>query len=391
MADIAEMLYQGASKAAESAVPDLAGEFRSGAQLANQIEQVQIARENLEAEKEKNNLFKLDKLTEAIEKGITKVPKKAQPAYFKGVQQNFAGKLGLPFTDEFIDALTSSDVNQGAVGEQFTKFRAAIRSGIQSNDMKEANLMASEILQAYSGDVTKFGEFLNKAYGQEVTALAQEKALGLQMEKATPEYAARQAEATSTGKEKADWEAGGGRAGVESSLKKLEEIAGILDSGEIKTGGITTVLPWLKSEDVQTMINPKAEDLKTQARGSLNSILKQTLGGQFTQQEGEKILNQIWDPRQPPKVNAKRIRDQIEKLRADALSKEKQFSKLGVGVGTKTKSPPKKGKNIHKNPAFTPKKKADFRKLSPENKKKVIEILSKRLNMKEDEVEGELE
>lgn len=166
------MLVGSALQSSDSA-PNIGGAIESGVGLAMKIQQVKQGQEQLAQQKEMNEFMKLDKVTGAIETGLTKVPKKAQAAYFKGIRDNVAGKLGYTISDSFFDALTSPDVNQGAIGQQFVNFREAVRTGVETKDFTAAKEIAPQLLEAFGGDVTKFSDFMNTAMGSEASAFAQ--------------------------------------------------------------------------------------------------------------------------------------------------------------------------------------------------------------------------
>lgn len=168
MPSIAETLIG----AVQSGTERTGANIQAGAQLAEGIQNMQMNRQKLEMAKQEHELKKLDAVIGAVEKGLTAVPSKARPAYFKGLQQNMAGALKLPFTDEFIQAITSPDVNAGAVAQTMVQFRQLVGEGIQSGDLSAAQAMAPDILDAMGGDATKFGQFLNSAVGSEVAAQA---------------------------------------------------------------------------------------------------------------------------------------------------------------------------------------------------------------------------
>lgn len=127
----------------------------------------------------------------------------------------------------------------------------------------------------------------------------------------------------------ADYAAGGGRSGIEASLSKLEDVAAKLESGQVTTGGLSTFIPGANSDVAQTVLNPGMVDAKIQAQSALNNVLRSTLGAQFTAKEGERVLSQIWDDKQTPAVNAKRVRSKITELRSNVLSAETEFKKAG--------------------------------------------------------------
>lgn len=148
----------------------------------------------------------------------------------------------------------------------------------------------------------------------------------------------------------ADYVAGGGRTGMKTSLQKLEKAAEALETGKVKTGGTSTLIPGFNSDIAQSALNPKMVAMKTEAQSALNGILRQTLGSAFTAQEGERVLSQIWDDKQPPKENARRLRAKIEELNANVKSAEQEYVKQGfMKEGERMKAKPTSGKFKLKN------------------------------------------
>lgn len=230
MADsIANMIVGNALQQAQKA-PDIVGSYAKGAELAQTMQNMQLQREQLELTKQKAEIEKLSALTGMLETGLTRVPKKAQPAYFKGVRDNVAGKLKIGMTDEFFDALTSPDVNQGAVGEQIVAFRAAAKEAAQTGDYTKAKEMASGLLAAFGGDVTKFGDFMNTTMGSETSARAQVLAA-----EATAKRQ-KEGQAFSAGQEDKKTAESYGKKLVELGIPNLKVTLGKIDSKVIPGG-----------------------------------------------------------------------------------------------------------------------------------------------------------
>ena len=131
------------------------------------------------------------------------------------------------------------------------------------------------------------------------------------------------------GKGVTDWESTG-KAKVESNLKKLNEAYAELSSGKFKDSGrFQGMLP----DAVQTN---KAKAMRDLVRGTAQETLRATLGSQFTEKEGEAIMNRAYDPSLPPEENAKRAKAVIDELTQGYNAKNAQskyFSEKGTLKG----------------------------------------------------------
>jgi hypothetical protein len=121
------------------------------------------------------------------------------------------------------------------------------------------------------------------------------------------------------GPEYADYYANGGRVAVDRNTKLLEDAASKLDSGQAKTG----LLPGIADKfGLGSVLTPETMAAKDEARNALYGSLRPILGAQFTEKEGERVLNQVWDPFQSPAINAVKIRNKIAELRQVGNDKE---------------------------------------------------------------------
>lgn len=119
-------------------------------------------------------------------------------------------------------------------------------------------------------------------------------------------------------KDYAAWTAGGGMAGLENKLRVLEEALVTLEGSDTITGPVFGRLP----KFIQQMINPASQDVRADVERAIQETLRQTLGAQFTQKEGEGILARTFDPTQGEVSNARRARNLITELRSSGTAKE---------------------------------------------------------------------
>lgn len=342
MASFADTLVQAQVQATTPGTPDIAGNLQQGAQLAQHAEQLQMQQEELAQKKQQLVEARLEKFANAVEKG-QQYAGKAQANYYNKFLPQYKNALGLKdmITDDSLAFMTASPENA-------SRFNTLVA------DVREGRIKAQDAF-ATLGDPTQFAD-VTPAMSQQIQD-AQKSLLGNQAQMAKTVYTqqstdVRQKDAQNSAgkvelsKKVADkyneYAAGGGRAGIESAMTNLKEAAAALDTGAVKTGGISTKIPWLKSDDAQSMLNPEMVKFKTKAQGALNSILRATLGAQFTEKEGERVLAQVWDDRQPPKVNAAKISSKITELKKNVSSAESEFRRFGYLQGESAAAPAQK-------------------------------------------------
>jgi hypothetical protein len=144
----------------------------------------------------------------------------------------------------------------------------------------------------------------------------------------------RKAADTAFGKEYADYEAGGGSAAVDKNINLLNEAIEDMRSGKVKTGGISGLL----GESVQDITSPDVASVRDKIRSAVQGTLKQVLGGQYTEREGQAIFNRAFNPRLSNKENIRRAVAELEALKEMAGSKNqatKYFQQHGTLTGFK--------------------------------------------------------
>jgi hypothetical protein len=104
-----------------------------------------------------------------------------------------------------------------------------------------------------------------------------------------------------------EW-ATGGKADYEENAQILKDAIEDLNSGKVSTGSLAGGMSRIPGARTDT------RELETRVRKSLNSMLRSTLGAQFTQEEGERIFQQTFDPFASPEENVKNMQTELSKL-----------------------------------------------------------------------------
>lgn len=121
-------------------------------------------------------------------------------------------------------------------------------------------------------------------------------------------------------KEFSKFTTGGGFASVSANLDKLRGAVGDLRSGENLTGGITSLLP----KGARDLVAPRRSAVEDNVRNVVQQSLKAILGGQFSEKEGERVINATFNPRLDEAVIADRVEALAQQLEAAAQVKQAQ-------------------------------------------------------------------
>ena len=112
----------------------------------------------------------------------------------------------------------------------------------------------------------------------------------------------------------------GGKSDFDQSTKIFEDAISKLENKEISTGtleGIGSKFPGYRTE---------TKELETRVRKALNTMLRATLGAQFTENEGEKIFQQTFDPSASPESNVANMKTELDRLKGKASDIQDQAS-----------------------------------------------------------------
>lgn len=140
------------------------------------------------------------------------------------------------------------------------------------------------------------------------------------------------------GKAYNDYVALGGASGVSANMQKLDTALGRLEklSQSSQASQLGTRLGGVLPEGIRGLATPKLKAIEQDVRTNVLGLLRQTLGPQFTEKEGERIFNQVYDPTLPPAENLRRVRNLQQSLVGSAQAKEqaiKHFEAYGTLTG----------------------------------------------------------
>lgn len=117
-----------------------------------------------------------------------------------------------------------------------------------------------------------------------------------------------------------------GKANIESNIKDLEDAKAALKKNPNLSGGLTGSLPdRLTSNDVLRQ--------RQLVRSAIMGSLRQILGAQFTEGEGERIFNTVYNEKADSKVNDQSLNAYLTKLkniRSENEAKAKYYEKNGT-------------------------------------------------------------
>lgn len=123
------------------------------------------------------------------------------------------------------------------------------------------------------------------------------------------------------GKEYVGW-TGGGQADAEKNLSQLEAQIQRLESGENLTGFVIGRQPRAIAE----IATPGAVDVQEQVEEVVQRNLREILGAQFTEREGERLISRAFNPRLDEATNAARLRRLATQMRKAAEAKSAMAS-----------------------------------------------------------------
>lgn len=111
---------------------------------------------------------------------------------------------------------------------------------------------------------------------------------------------------------------GGGFADSTKQLEQLNDSLAMLESGAPITGPGVGSIP----EFAQPFINPDGVIAREQVEEVVQRNLREILGAQFTEREGERLISRAFNPRLSPQENAKRVRRLIAQIGEMAAAKQ---------------------------------------------------------------------
>lgn len=119
-------------------------------------------------------------------------------------------------------------------------------------------------------------------------------------------------------KEYADWVNAGGYASARNKIANFDTQIGRMEGTDNISGGFIGMLPdWIR-----TRATPDSVDVQENIEKSIQETLRQTLGAQFTKEEGERLMKRSFNPSLDESVNIQRSKEISGDLRDKAWAKD---------------------------------------------------------------------
>jgi len=134
-----------------------------------------------------------------------------------------------------------------------------------------------------------------------------------------------------------DWVQGGG-ADAAANAAQIKSVIDRFAAGEKLTGPSIGLAP----DFFNALVNPQALNAKQAVQEVVQRNLRAVLGAQFTQVEGENLVNRAFDPRLKPEENVKRLRKLFMQIQTAAQQKQamaEYYEKHETLRGFKGKAP----------------------------------------------------
>ena len=123
---------------------------------------------------------------------------------------------------------------------------------------------------------------------------------------------------TATAKTVNDWTIAGGFAQVKENVDKLDDVINILKNNDNITGNVVGNMP----AGLRVFFNPESVGVQDDINSIVFQSLRATLGAQFTENEGRKLVEASFNIKLSEEVNIKRLERLKEKLLNMAQAKQ---------------------------------------------------------------------
>jgi hypothetical protein len=169
--------------------------------------------------------------------------------------------------------------------------------------------------------VTKYGspdkilQVLTASQDRKAALAARQATAGAGVGPLTP---AQKALDTAFGKDYAAFINKGGSSLIKTQLDNLDSAISALENKSNITGKVVGLAD---KSGTLSYVNPDAQEVKDVVGKVVQSDLRQVLGGQFAQKEGEQLLARSYNPAQPQKDNLNRLKS-LRKQIADAAEQK---------------------------------------------------------------------
>lgn len=114
-----------------------------------------------------------------------------------------------------------------------------------------------------------------------------------------------------------DWKSGG-QVTAARNISQVTEVLNQVMSGQQVSGPILGLMP----DFVTAITNPAALDAKERIAQVVQGSLRETLGAQFTEKEGQQIIARAFNPQLDAQTNARRLAYLMEQIKQQAANKQ---------------------------------------------------------------------
>lgn len=165
------------------------------------------------------------------------------------------------------------------------------------------------------------------AFNARENALERQKAL--QQPKLTPGEEQYDKEAA---KDFVDFDKAGGYTGIKKQLEQLNFAKQKLSTSDGVSGGLLGTIGFAKP--IRDILFPSSGAVQDSIQDTVFKTLRATLGSQFTEKEGARLIENTFNPRQPEKENLRRLNllikeiDGVARAKADQIQHFKQYGTL---------------------------------------------------------------
>ena len=137
---------------------------------------------------------------------------------------------------------------------------------------------------------------------------------------AAPMTPAQKKFAEEAGKGAFTWDQGG-RQNAQENIQKFGSVIADLESGQIDTRTLTEFVP-IGGDWWRAAVNPTGQQALDNIRGVIFQGLRETLGAQFTEREGERLVNASYNPKLSEAENIARLKPALQRMQATFQAKE---------------------------------------------------------------------
>jgi hypothetical protein len=124
-----------------------------------------------------------------------------------------------------------------------------------------------------------------------------------------------------TAKEYSEYVNLGGKSAVQSKIKKLNKAIQDLEGSDDLNSWLTGVLP----ESMKALFNEKGLSVQQAVESVIQENLRETLGAQFAQKEGEMFMARGYDDRLSDEVNIERVKSLLKEIEDRASARTQTF------------------------------------------------------------------